>query len=239
MSDELEPLGPDEHHPTRVEEIEHKVEDAADKVAEGVAEHVPVAARRAVYWTVKRLVFVIGGAVVLAAVLAAAIFAYYVWNHTEWAAHELTGRVNSVLLERSDVKLSLKGVSGNPLSSVLVSEPRVTFRDNGVVLLAARSMRLRYSTWDLLTARHRAIVIELEHPIVNLTRGEGGKLRLPTWKTSEKAAGPPRSYDFGIRIRDGDVLMPDNQQSIVGRTAPPVNDSMGRVFANRDPSSSP
>jgi hypothetical protein len=206
--------------PERVEEMERKVEEtvesAADKVAEGVAEHVPLAVREKVRWTVKRLFLVVGGAVVLAVVLAAGIFAYYVWNHTEWAAHELTGRVNSVLLERSDVKLSVRGLSGNPLSSVLVSEPRITFRDNGAVLLAARSMRLRYSTWDLLTARHRAIVLELDHPIVNVTRGPDGKLRVPVWKTSPQAAGPARSYDFGIRIRAGDVIMPEEAQSIVG-----------------------
>src|SRR5262249_44283905 len=57
---------------------------------------------------------------------------------------------------------------------------------------------------------------ELDHPIVNVTRGPDGKLRLPVWKTSPHAAGPAKSYDFGIRIRGGDVLMPEEAQSIMG-----------------------
>lgn len=220
--------GESEHRPTLPERIERgvehtvervgdaigRVEHAAEEMAEEVAGHVPVALRERVRWTVKRLLLVIGAAVAGAALVAAGISAYYVWNHTEWAAHELTGRVNSVLSSRSDVVLTVGAVRGNPLSSVEVLEPRVRFREGGAVLLEARAMRLRYSTWNLLSAKRGALVMELDRPVVHLTRAANGSLRLPTWRSSPSRAVHGRGFDFVVRIRDGDLILPDRERSI-------------------------
>ncbi len=200
-----------------VERAEQRVEHAAEEVAEELAEHVPEPIRGPLRWTVKRLVLVSGLAVALVVVVGAGIAAYYVWNHTQWAAHELTGRVNRVLTTRSDVELTVAGVRGNPLSAVEVVEPRVRFRgQGGPVLLEARAMRLRYSTWALFVARRGALMIELDRPIVHLVRGQDGRLRVPTWQSAPSRRGRARRYDFVVRIRDGNVRLPEPAQSIEG-----------------------
>jgi len=197
--------------------VEHRVERAAEEVADEVAEHVPEGMRAPVRWTVKRLVLVISLAAALVVVVGIAASAYYVWNHTEWAAHEVTWRVNRLLTTRSDVSLSVGAVRGNPLSAVEVLEPRLHFRgEDGPPLLEARAMRLRYSTLALFTGRRGALVIELDRPVVRLARGPDGRLRLPVWKaeTRARARGPGRVFDLALRIRDGDLLLPRREMSI-------------------------
>jgi translocation-and-assembly-module (TAM) inner membrane subunit TamB-like protein len=196
-----------------VETVEHKVEEAAAEVAE----HVPEPIRKPVRWTIHKLILLGLASFVALVVVVAAVGGWYVWNRTEWAAHELTGRVNRALIEHSDVELTVGGVRGNPLRAVTVFEPRVRFRDGGgPVVFEARSMRLRYSTWNLLTARRRAIVIEVEHPILRLGHGPDGRMRVPVWRAGPTSDRPPRAFDFLVRLRDGEVHLPESELGVLG-----------------------
>src|SRR5262245_26141240 len=112
-----------------VERVEERVEHAVEGVAEEVAEHVPEPIRAPVRWTVRKLILVIGLSVVMAILIGVSATAYYVWNHTEWASHELTWRVNQLLRTSSNLELSVDGVRGNPLAAVEVIHPQVRFRD--------------------------------------------------------------------------------------------------------------
>src|SRR5262249_3880905 len=120
------------------ERVEEGVESAVEGVAEEVADHVPEPIRAPVRWTVRKLILVIGLSLVTAILIGVSATAYYVWNHTEWASHELTWRVNQVLREHSNLTLSVDGLRGNPLASVEVVHPQVTPRDGGLPLLEAR-----------------------------------------------------------------------------------------------------
>lgn len=201
----------------KVDEAVERVEAGVDRAVEEVVEHVPPAARAPVRWTVRQiLVVAILGAVLVVVAITAGV-AYYLWNHTEFASHELTGRVNALLRERSNVQLELSGVSGNPLTTVVVHRPRVRFREGGgAPLLEAESMRMRYSTWDLLWARRGAILIELERPTVRLERGPGGAWRLPTWKAGPSRPGRPRGFDFELQMHDGRLDSPDSVLAVRG-----------------------
>src|SRR5262245_47110360 len=195
MTDSSDPRRPfetpeeGEHHPSLPERlestveavgeavgrVEHRVEHAAEEVAEEVAGHVPAPLKAPVRWTVKRLVLVIGLGVVLVVGLGVFASGYYAWNHTQWAAHELAERVNRILRQHSNVELSVGGVRGNPLSTVDVIEPRILWRDEpGAPILEARRMRLRYSTWNLLSSHRGALVIELDRPVMTFGRGPDG-----------------------------------------------------------------
>ena len=195
-----------------VEIVEHAVE-RVDHAMEGVVEHVPETLREPVRWTVHKLVLVVVLSTIGFVFLVVAGAGYYLWNHTQWAARELTGRINQTLTSRSDVMLSVAGVRGNPLSTVEVLHPRVRFRD-GPVLLEASSMRVRYSTWDLFMARRGAIVIEIAHPEVRLARGADGRIRYPLWKPGPPRKGTARGFDFVVKIRDGDFRVGDSGEGI-------------------------
>jgi hypothetical protein len=142
--------------------------------------------------------------------------AYYVWNHTGWASHELTWRVNQLLRTSSNLELSIDGVRGNPLAAVEVIHPQVRFRDGSGTLLEARAMTLRYSTWNLFAGRRGALLVEVDRPVGRLTRQPDGRLHLPEWKPSRGSGRPGRGFDYELRIRDGDLTMPDPEQSIHG-----------------------
>ncbi|MFI5369966.1 MAG: translocation/assembly module TamB domain-containing protein [Candidatus Eisenbacteria bacterium] len=194
----------------RVTRAEHALEEAVDEAIGGVVEHVPEAARKPLRWTVRKIVLlVVIGAFVLA-VLGTAGTAYYLWNHTSYAAHELTGRINAVLRERSDVELTLDGLRGNPLGTVTVVHPQVRFRDRvGPSFLEADAMRLRWSTWDLLWSRRGALVIEMDHPVLRLENGPDGRLRVPSWEAGPPTHGVGRAWSFELRLRDGELQTPD------------------------------
>src|SRR2546426_669860 len=153
-----------------VERVEERVEHAVEGVAEGVAEHVPEPIRAPVRWTVRKLLLVIGLSVVALILIGVGVTAYYVWNHTEWASHELTWRVNQVLHEHSDLALSVEGVRGNPLHSVEVIHPQVKQHGFDTPLFEANSMTLRYSTWNLFAGKRGALVLEVDRPVVRIER---------------------------------------------------------------------
>ncbi|NOT33976.1 MAG: hypothetical protein HOP12_07375 [Candidatus Eisenbacteria bacterium] len=202
-----------------VERVDHAVEAVearVDEAIEGVVEHVPAQARASVRWTVRKLVLLSVAGLSLLLVLGGAGFVYYLWNHTEYASHELTGRVNELLRQRSDLVLELDGLSGNPLSTVTVVRPRVRYREGGgAPVLEAASMKMRYSTWDLLWARRGAIILELERPTLRLTRGPDGKWRIPTWKGAP-ARGAARGFDFVLELRDGKLVTSDPELNVEG-----------------------
>jgi TamB, inner membrane protein subunit of TAM complex len=194
----------------RVTRAEHAIEEAVDEALEGVVEHVPEAARKPLRWTVRKIVVLAVVGVLVVAVLATLGTAYYLWNHTSYAAHELTWRINALLRERSDVELTLDGLRGNPLGTVTVVHPQVRFRDRtGGPFLEADAMRLRWSTWDLLWSRRGALVIEVDHPVLRLVRGKDGRLRVPAWHAGPRTSGPSSAWTFELRLRDGELESPD------------------------------
>ena len=199
-----------------VERVEERVEHAVEEVATEVAEHVPEPIRAPVRWTVRKLVLVIGLSLVIAVVLGVISTAYYVWNHTSWASHELTWRVNQVLRDHSDVTLSVDGLRGNPLAAVEVIHPRVRFLQGDATLLEARGMTLRYSTWNLFAGKRGTLVIDLDRPVVRLERGPDGALRLPEWRSKPGPKGLGRGFDYEIRIHGGDVVLPEGERSVRG-----------------------
>ena len=200
----------------QVEHAVEKVEDTVEKVetvVDEAVEHVPEPIRAPVRWTLHKLILVIGASLVgLVAVLVVG-GGYFLWSHTHWAARELTDRVNRTLTTRSDVILSVKDLRGNPLGTVEVVSPEVRFRD-GPVLLTARSMRLRYSTWNLFTAPRRALMVEIDRPIVHLQRAPDGRPRYPTWKAGPPSPGRAGGYDFAVKIRDASIDLAGSKERI-------------------------
>jgi hypothetical protein len=198
-----------------VEQAEHQIERVEEKVEHAldpVVEQLPKAARRPVRWAVAKLVLLAFSIVIGVVLLGVMAVGYYLWNHTEYASHELTGRLNRLLQERSDVELSLDGLRGNPLRTVTVLHPRIRYRQsNEPAVLEASTMRLSYSTWDLLWGRRGAIVIEMEHPVVRLGRRADGSLRIPAWHEKSGPLIPKpasRGFDFELHLRNGEVDAP-------------------------------
>jgi len=216
LPEEPERSGIGERVGEAVERVEERVESAVEGVAEEVAEHVPEQIRGQVRWTVRKLLLVGGLSLVAAILIAIGATAYYVWNHTEWASHELTWRVNRVLHEHSDLALTVQGVRGNPLRSVTVMHPQISLGDGSAALFGAQSMTLRYSTWNLFAGQRGALVIEVDRPVFRLERGADGKLRVPEWRPGKGSAKAGRGFDYEIRIHDGQLVMPESEHNIDG-----------------------
>lgn len=205
-----------------VETAEHqieKVEETVEAALDPVVESLPRAAQKPVRWAVAKLVLLALATVIGVVLLGVLAVGYYMWNHTEFASHELTGRLNRLLQSKSDVELSLDGLRGNPLKTVTVVHPRIRYRGSSdAPLLEAPTMRLSYSTWDLLWGKRGAIVIEMDRPIVRLGRGPDGKLRIPVWKenTSDVVRSKKRSFDFELHLRNGEVDAPETNLDVRG-----------------------
>lgn len=203
MSD---PRPPQDHPPAPPpERPEHHglVEEIREEIAEAV-EHVPQPVR----WTVSRIVWAIALGLVGLLLVAVVSAMLYVANRTEWVAQEIAIVVNQTLVRRSDVLLEMKDVKGNPFTGLVVHEPRVKFRDGDLPpLFEARSMRLRYTFWGLVTGGKGPIVIEAEHPVVRLANDASGHLRIPKWR-AEPRKGKPRGLAFVVLLHDAVFRQP-------------------------------
>src|SRR5439155_9947232 len=71
------------------------------------------------------------------------------------------------------------------------------------------------SAMSLLTGGPGPILIEVDRPILQLGRGEDGKLRWPEWKAAG-AKGAPRALQFALRVRDAALRTPDSIAGIEG-----------------------
>ena len=199
------PASPPEGEPQGLaEELKQEIEEAV--------EHVP----KPIRWTVGKLVRLAIVTLVVLVVVLIATAVLYVANRTEWAARELALVVNQTLASRTDVVLEMTDIKGNPWTGVRVIAPRVRFREGDQPpLLEAKEMRLRYSAMSLLTGGPRPVLIEIEQPIIQLGRGEDGRLRLPTWQ--EGGAGrATRALQFTIRVRGAALRTPDSIAGIEG-----------------------
>src|SRR5439155_12643105 len=127
--------------------------------------------------------------------------------------------VNRALAERSNLVLEARDLRGNPFEQVTVLGARLRLRnDSGPPLFDAPVLTLRYAPWDLWFGRRRSIEVVLQQPVVHLTRGPDGRLRLPEWKTGSRVRGPVRELEVLFDVHDGAVHMPDPAQDIVGWT---------------------
>jgi translocation-and-assembly-module (TAM) inner membrane subunit TamB-like protein len=204
-----EPRPPEDSEPHGLAEgIRQEIEE----VVEEVVEHVP----RPVRWTVGKLlrltVLALFGLVVVVVVTAI----LYVTNRTEWAARELALLVNQALVSHSDVAIEIGDLKGNLLSGVRVVQARLRFREGDEpALLEAPEIRFRYSAWALATGGRGPIVVEIDRPVIRLSRGADGKYRLPIWK-SVPARGPGRARDFTLRLRDAVLFTPDTALRVRG-----------------------
>jgi hypothetical protein len=185
-----------------VEELRHEIEE--------VVEHVP----KPVRWTVRKLVLLglvgIVGLVVLAVVSVLLFYA----NRTELAARELTLYLNHTLATRSNVRIEVSDIRGNPFQRIRLVRPRVAFREDGRSLLEAPWIELGYSPWSLLRRDGRAVEVTVDSPVIHLERGTDGRLRLPTWKTTGRTA-KATTWDVHFRMRNGQVDVP-SQPSVLG-----------------------
>ncbi len=201
--DPREPEDQPEHHGL-AEGIRHEFEE--------VVEHVP----RPVRWTVGKLVRLAVLTLVGLVVLVVVTGILYVTNRTEWAAREVALLVNQALASHSDVTIEIGDLKGNLLTGVRVIQARVRFREGEQpALLEAAEMRLSYSAWTLATGGRGPIVIEIDRPLIRLARGENGRLRLPTWR-STPTRGPARARDFILRVRNAALFTPDTATRIRG-----------------------
>src|SRR5262245_10335849 len=204
-----------EASPGLVEEIRHEVEDlrhGIEEVVEEVVEHVPPPVR----WTVRKLVLlIVAGFVTLVVVAVLSIVLYYA-RRTELVAEELTLFLNQTLSTRSNVRIEVADVRGNPFQRVRLIRPKVVFKDGGSPLLEAPWIELGYSPFALMRGT-RSVDIVVQAPVVRLEREPDGDLRLPTWKTSGKiSSGKPRKVDVHLVIHDGAVHLPFDQPHVRG-----------------------
>ena len=186
-----------------VEEIRHEIHEAV--------EHVP----KPVRWTVRKLVLLVGLSLAALVVLAVVSIVLYYANRTELVARELTLLLNQTLASRSNVRVQVGDIRGNPFQQVRLLRSRVVFADGGQPLLEAPAIQLGYSPLSLLRRDGRTVDIVIESPVVRLSRRADGSLRLPLWKTSGPV-GKPSAIDVRLQIRNGTVLTPTEDQSVRG-----------------------
>jgi len=213
---EARPRGEDGRPPRHegvVETLREEVLGLHDRVEDAVEHALPQKAR----WSAGRIAwFIVLSALGLVVVLVGGGVAWLT-QHTEYVAGSLTGVVNRVLADHSNLVLEVRDVRGDVFRSVIIVEPRLRIRgDSGPALLEARSMVLRYAPWDLAFGSRRSIEIGLDRPVVHLGRGPDGKLRLPRWRSGRAGRGPAREFDVRLSVRGGEVHPPDSRQDIRG-----------------------
>jgi len=220
MSDEREnePRVPEEPagepHPEGEHHHHNLIEETREVIHE-VVEHVPPPVR----WTVRRIVALVAISLFGLIVILVLSAILYLAHRTEWVASELALVVNQTLANRSDVQLVVSNLQGNPLGDVRIVHPLLRFRDapDEPPILEAQEIGLRYSVWALATGGKGPIEIEVVKPVVQLTRGKDGKIRLPTWKSEDKSiAAKVRQLEFHVVVRDGRVESPALKPGISG-----------------------
>ncbi|HUK63211.1 MAG TPA: hypothetical protein VLV15_07760, partial [Dongiaceae bacterium] len=189
------------------------VEELREEISHAV-EHVP----KPVRWTARKLVALIGLALVALVALTVVSTLLYFSNRTQLLAQELTVFLNGTLAARSDVSVEIGDIHGNPLSGVTLIRPRVRFRDGkGPPLLEAPSIRLNYSAWGLLRARGRFVDVQIQSPVVRLTRRPDGSWRLPEWRSGPaRIGGNGPEFDARLRLQNGRILSPDSSDAVEG-----------------------
>src|SRR5690349_3802205 len=98
--------GPDGEHHGLVEDLRHEIEE--------VVEHVPEPVR----WTVRKLIGLVALIVVSLVVLVVVSVVLYYANRTELAARELTLFLNHTLATRSNVRIDVSDIRGNPFQRI-------------------------------------------------------------------------------------------------------------------------
>jgi hypothetical protein len=200
-------------HEGMVETLRDEVQSLHDRVEDAVEHALPQKAR----WSAGRIAWLIVLSVLGLVVVLVGGGVAWLTQHTEYVAGSLTGVVNRVLADHSDLVLEVRDVRGNPFRSVIIVEPRLRLRgDPGPALLEARSMVLRYAPWDLAFGSRRSLELGLDRPVVHLGRGPDGKLRLPHWRSGPAGRGPARELDIGLSVSGGEVHLPDSSQDIRG-----------------------
>ena len=191
-----DPHAPHEHHTLR------------EEIAE-VVEHVP----KPVRWTVGKLIRLALLSLLALIVLLVISVALYLSNRTQWVAQEMALVINQALARHSDIVLALRDIHGNPLAGFEVEAPSVRFRDERLPpLLEARKLRVAYSLWGLLAGTQRSIEVDVENPVVRLSRGRDGSLRLPRWE-SRGGGGASEPVRLHLRLHAAEVVMPDTALS--------------------------
>ena len=210
---------PPERPPGIVEGLQEVVEEVREGVhdaVEEVVEHVPEPVR----WTIRRIVTL---TVLLFFGLVAVIVAsgiLYLMNRTEWVAREVTLMLNQTLASRSDVELAIGDLRGNPLTGLRVLHPVVRFRQGDAPpLLEAEALVMRYSGVGLLAGGAGPIEVEVINPVIQLPRGEDGKIRYPRWKAGAPSGRPARKLEVRLTIRNGQVRSPALKPGIDGLEA--------------------
>jgi hypothetical protein len=224
------PEDPGREHHGLAEEIREEIAD--------VVEHVP----RPVRWTVGKIAWLVGLGCVLVVVVAVVTVLLVLARRTEWVAQEASLFLNQALATRSDVVVEMRDLHGDPLRGLTVVSPRVRFRDGDApALLEARRVTVSYSFWAMVTGQDRVIEVRMEHPVVRLSRGADGRLRLPRWASGPRA-GAGRPMDVRVVLHEGRVEMPKGLDAFEGvdldvalRTGRPLRVRLARLSWTRGP----
>jgi len=201
-----EPERREPHHDT----LHDLREEIAHEIAE-VVEHVPQPVR----WTIGKLVRLAMLSLLALIVLAVVSTALYLANRTELVAREVSLVLNQALARHSDVVLVIRDIRGNPASGFRVVSPAVRFRDGNLPpLLEAGSMQIRYSLWGLLSGSRRSIEVYVDHPVIRLSRGRDGRLRIPRWEGKPSKGERTEPVRVHLILSNAEVVMPDTAWSV-------------------------
>ncbi len=233
-----DPRDPDSERPAEVPTGHHGIaEELREEIAE-VVEHVP----KPVRWTVGKISWLVGLGILGVIVIAVVTTVLYLARRTEWVAQELSLFTNQALATRSDLVLELKDMRGNPLTGLTLVEPKVRFRGSELPpLLEAKRITLTYSAWALLTGRERSMEVRAEDPVVWLSKGADGRIRLPKWNSGPSStAGKP--VDIRVLMHRGRVMTPRGIEGVEGleldldlRTGNQARAHLGRLSWTRGP----
>lgn len=200
-------------HEGVVDTLREEVQGLHDRVEDAVEQALPQRAR----WSAGRIAWLIVLSTLGLAVVLLGGGVAWLTRHTEYVAGPLTGVVNRILADHSDLVLEVRDVRGNPFRSVTLVGPRLRVRgDSGPALLEARSMVLRYAPWDLAFGSRRSLEIGIDRPVVHLVRGTDGRLRMPQWRSGPAGRGPAREFDARLSVSGGEAHLPDSSQDIRG-----------------------
>jgi hypothetical protein len=223
---------PDPPHHDAPHEEHHTLRE---EIAE-VVEHVP----KPVRWTVGKLIRLTVLSLFALIVLLVVSVALYLSNRTQWVAQEMALVINQALARHSDIVLTLHDIHGNPLAGFEVESPSVRFRDgHAPPLLVASRLRVAYSLWGLVSGKQRSIDVDIDRPVVKLSRDRHGHLRLPSWVSRGGGNTASEPIRLHLRLREAEVELPDTSLSahdvdfdLVGLSRPArldiVNLSWGR-----------
>mgnify|MGYP001564006611 CR=1 FL=1 len=205
-----------------VEGLREEVREMHDRIEEAVVHALPRRAR----WSAGKIAWVIVLSLFAVVLLAAGGLLLWASGHAERLAGSPLTLIKRSLSEHSDLVLEVRELRGNLFKRVTIIHPVVRFRgEAGAPLIEAQAMTVSYAPWDLWFGQRRSIRLRLDRPVIRISRGADGKLRIPAWRPGRERPGRARELEVAFAMRGGTVHLPDPKDDITGW------DAEGRVVA--------